>query len=395
MRYPPDRVPSDDRKRLPTIAAAPADPLERLALGDSASVISALRAELATAPDDEVAWLQLGMSYLFIDHVAEAIDALERAVALDGDVITARRHYAHALSRAGRHDEAAFQLVQARRLAPDDPEVRKALGIVFYDKRLFDKAIVELGRAVDLAPEDARARFALGLCHEAKNDYAAAIARYREAVRLCPELSEAHRTLADALAAMGELSEALAELEAALRVDRTNAAIAQNLEIVKSAVRELEARRLLGKTEAELERSTLVERTQLKRRARSAVEDGFCLWYRADLLELWLRCDPQGVIRRLTLVLPDPARAAETSGAIFEVTVVSEDGRSRPANFATAATLTFLREALGCPMTRAGELYARLLREPGGFAWGGVQLGFETIAIEGDERQGVSVSNGA
>ncbi len=57
------------------------------------------------------------------------------------------------------------------------------LGIVFYDKRLYDKAAAWLGKAVAAAPDDARARYALGLAHEARRDMGAAVSAYREAVR--------------------------------------------------------------------------------------------------------------------------------------------------------------------------------------------------------------------
>jgi hypothetical protein len=61
------------------------------------------------------------------------------------------------------------------------------------------------------------------------------------------------------------------------------------------------------------------------------------------------------------LVLTDPEKAAKKRDDVFRVTVVGTTGRREPANFATAVTLTFLREALGAPMTQTSELYARLL----------------------------------
>ncbi|HHH31718.1 MAG TPA: tetratricopeptide repeat protein, partial [Polyangiaceae bacterium] len=236
---------SDGPKKLPLVGAKSRDPLERLLAGDSADVIAALVDRLAAEPDDEATWLRLGTAYMHIGHFPEAAQALERSVALDGDVLEARRLYARVLTQLRRYDEAAFQLVRAKRIAPADATVARELGAAFYDKRLYDKALTELERARDLDPNDARAHFALGLVHEAKGQVAAAIAAYRDAVRLDPAFIEARRTLADALASMGEMQDAVTELEQALAIDRTNVQIAANLEVLARGLEELGAARLL------------------------------------------------------------------------------------------------------------------------------------------------------
>ena len=91
--------------------------------------------------------------------------------------------------------------------------------------------------------------------------------------------------------------------------------------------------------------------------------------YTAPLVELYATFDDARAIASLLLVLTDPDRAARAEGDAFKVTVIADDGRRAPASLATAVTLTFLREALGCPMTQASALYARLL---GGEAQGRV-----------------------
>ena len=66
------------------------------------------------------------------------------AVDLDGEDVEARLAYARALVRLKKLDDAAFQLLQASRIEPPDARVLKELGVVFYDKRLYDKAAVWL-----------------------------------------------------------------------------------------------------------------------------------------------------------------------------------------------------------------------------------------------------------
>src|SRR5688500_13235279 len=97
--------------------------LDSLARGDMAGGIGDLRDCLAKDPDDERAWLELGSAYAAIDHWPEAVSALARAVELDWSVVVARLTYARALTKIGKLDDAAFQLLQANKLEPADARV--------------------------------------------------------------------------------------------------------------------------------------------------------------------------------------------------------------------------------------------------------------------------------
>jgi hypothetical protein len=95
------------------------------------------------------------------------------------------------------------------------------------------------------------------------------------------------------------------------------------------------------------------------------------------------------------LVLVDPVKAAKKRDDVFRVTVVGTSGRREPANYATAITLTFLREALGAPMTQASALYARLLGGETSVDWSGARLSFGTVPNptgKGDPLHGLSVT---
>jgi tetratricopeptide (TPR) repeat protein len=382
-----------DGKKLPVLGAAPTldftkpAAVEQLLEGDSAAVVAALKDHLEREPDDERVWLQLGLAYMAIEHWGLAMSALERAVSLDGDVLDARLMYARVLNRLRRPDKAAFQLVQAKRLAPDDARVALRLGMTFYNKGLHDKALRELERARALEADHPRTHFVLGLVHEAKADNAAAIVHYRDAVRLDPRFADARKTLADALTAMGELSEAVEQLREVLRLEPTNVQNAVNLEVLEKRLAELEGARLLGNREADIERSSLLRVAQLKRRGR-IVEEGTApiVRYVGELAELWLTCDDDGRVSRLMLLLPDPKRAAERPGSEFEVTVVSATGEHAEADYATAISLTFLREALGCTLTQASMRYAELLAGASPLRWGPAELGFG--AVDAPEADG-------
>jgi tetratricopeptide (TPR) repeat protein len=369
--------------------------------GDVEGAVAELRDVLAAAPEDDTAWLTLGMVLSAAGRWREASEALAEAVALDGDVLAARMAFARALEKSGKLDDAAFQLLQAQKLAPADPRPLKELGAVFYKKGLYDKSVQFLGRARGLAPDDARIFYALGLTQEARRDPGAAIAAYREAIHLDPKFADARKTLADVLATMGEHEQAIAELDALLMIERTNEQAAINREVLARALEEMRTRRLLGKTEREVERSALVQEGQLKRRGEIPRADddppgvARVVRYGKGLAEMLVGLTAEGAITRLMLVLLDPEKAAKKRDDVFRVTVVGTSGRREPANYATAVTLTFLREALGAPMTQASELYARLLGGEKSIDWSGAKLAFASVPDrtgKGEAKHGVSVT---
>ncbi|WP_437686794.1 tetratricopeptide repeat protein [Sorangium sp. So ce176] len=376
--------------------------LDLLSRGDMAGGIAGLEAHLAAEQDDAGAWLALGAAHAAEGRWAEAARALARAVELDGGEVEARLAYGRALVRLGRLDDAAEQLRQGAAIEPPDPRVLRELGIALYDQRLHDEAARWLARACEAAPEDGRAAFALGLAHEARRDIAAAIAAYREAVRRAPAFSDARLTLADALASIGEHEQALGELEALLGRERSHEKAAHNREVLRRALAEMRARRLLGKTERELALSALAVEAQLRRREQTPAATGegagrHIVRYTAPLLELHATIDPgSGAIEALHLALTDPDRAARSEDDVFKVTVIGEDGRQAPVNYATGASLTFLREALGCPMTQASALYASLLQGAPSVDWGGATVRLASVpgaaSKAGGERHGLLVS---
>jgi tetratricopeptide (TPR) repeat protein len=366
--------------------------LDLLVEGDTSSAITDLKTFLEAEPEDGGAWLALGSAYASIDHLPQAAAALARAVEIDPEDVEARLAFARVLVQLGKPDDAAFQLLQASRLEPADPRVLYDLGVVFYDKRLYDKALAWLRKAVAAAPDDARARFALGLIHEAKRDVGAAVASYREAVLKDGTLLDARLTLADALAGMGEHEAAIAELDAVLRQARVQARVRQgdaelvekaahNREVLAHALEAMRSQRLLGKGMKELEASALLTEGGFRKKG-PVPDDALTVRFMAPLVELYASFDgpdASGALVSAILVLTDPDRAARADDDQFKVTVVGHDGHATPANFATAINLTFLREALGCPMTQASLLYARLLGGEREVEWAGAAARFDDV----------------
>ena len=353
--------------------------------GQIDGAIADLERHVALDDADDKAWLTLGVLLGRIERWPDAASAFEHAVDLDGDNVLARVLYGRALERCDKLDLAVFQLLRAAKLDASNPGVLRELGSLFYKKGLLDKALPWLLKARAAAgadaAEQARALYAIGLVAEARRDPGAAIASYRECVRLDPAHLDARKTLADALAGIGEHAQAIAAFDDLLKVDPRNERAAMNREVLAGALEEMRARRLIGKGVEVLEASALVQAGQMKRTGG----DGTTARYANALSELHVRLDDAHARKALELflVLLDPAKASAKRDAMFQVTVVAKDGRREAATYATAVSLTFLREAMGVPMTQAGELYARLLSDQGTVEFGGLWAKFEARDVGG------------
>lgn len=306
-----------------------------------------------------------------------ALEALAEAVERAPKDLELRLQYGLALEAVDRFDDAAYQLLQADRASPDEPRVLRALGTVFYKKGLHDKAARFLGRATKVDPSDARAWFALGVVHDARRDPGAALGALREAVRLDPQFLDARRTLIDALASLGEHAQAMAAIDELLALHPRDEQAANNREVLEQALAHLADHRLLGKHAEHVERSALVHEGKLDKKATMA--DG-AVRYASRALELYVLYDrgTPAHVASMMLVLPDPQKAGKTRDDRFGVTVVGKDGGRVPADLATGATLTFLREGLGVPMTQAAVFYGRLLGGEPRVDYAGASVRFAT-----------------
>ena len=366
---------------------------ELLAAGSAEEGAKMLEELVAIEPSDGVALRELGRARLSLKDPAGALDAFGRAVSMCPDDVAARLQYGLALEAVGELDDAAYQLLQADKRAPDDVAILRALGAVFYKKGLHDKAARYLGRATKLAPLDPKAHYALGVVHDARRDPGAAIGSLREAIRVDPQFLDARRALIDALASLGEHAQAIAQIDELLELFPRDETAAKNREVLEQALGQMASHRLLGKHEEDFERCALVVEGQFKRKGK--LPDGAVRYAGklADVLVVYRAGGPpEAQIEALMLLVIDPKRASAARDTAFGVTMVGKDGRRGPADFATAASLTFLREALGVPLTQAGVFYSRLIAGEARVDFAGASIRFASRphpTREGEEQHGL------
>ena len=274
-------------------AAAPADPgtLQRLAqdgeralaAGRYAAAQQAYEALRRLSPDTAEVHARLGLVYFQQRKFAEAIEPLERALALkrtlptievllamarselgrfepalaglrrgftdDTDPVVQRMaglHLQRAYTALGRDREAVEVALELSRRHPDDPEV------LYHSARLLANfAYLQTMRLADVAPGSIWLHQAAGEADESQGLYDAAIAEYRQVLALAPRRPGIHFRIGRALLASGEggatasdrVPEALKAFEAELEIDPTNANAAYEIAEIRRRGAELEPAR--------------------------------------------------------------------------------------------------------------------------------------------------------
>jgi tetratricopeptide (TPR) repeat protein len=118
-------------------------------------------------------------------------------------------------SAEGRIDEALGLFERAVRVNPENPHLRRNLGVLLQQRGRRAEAIEHFEEAVRASPSYVRGHFALGLAYAAEGRLAEGSVELAEAVRLDPSFAEGQLELGRVLRQVGRPQEALAAFERA------------------------------------------------------------------------------------------------------------------------------------------------------------------------------------
>lgn len=177
---------------------------------------AAARQPLPALPDDAEACNAQGNGWLQANRVADAIQAYDRAIALQGNYVDPYFNRGNALLRLGRTAEALASFEKAIALAP-------SLAVAHYNRATVLEGLGRIADAMDgyrtvlqLEPNNAQAQFNLGCLYERLKAYEEALACMDQTIAIAPQLAQAHNNRGNALLKLNRRAEALDSFNQAL-----------------------------------------------------------------------------------------------------------------------------------------------------------------------------------
>lgn len=136
--------------------------LALLQLKKPKDAVAHLKIATELEPKDEKSWLLLGLAHDSAEEFAAAIEAWKKGAAAVPKSATLRHELGMALLEAGKAEEAAKVLVEATKLAEQDPDIRMDAAYALTTAGKFKDAKEQATFAVSLAPDNPNALFNLG-----------------------------------------------------------------------------------------------------------------------------------------------------------------------------------------------------------------------------------------
>jgi tetratricopeptide (TPR) repeat protein len=171
---------------------------------------------LAVEPRHDESLHLLGVIYCQCGRADIAVELIEQAIVLRGDVAPYQYNLGMALQQLGRPDAAIARFERAVALKPDYVEAHNNLAVLQLTLGRFVAATAQFERALALKPDHVEAGCNLGVALLQQGRLDAAIARFRQVLALRPDYPEAHCNLGSALERQGRVVEAVAAFENAL-----------------------------------------------------------------------------------------------------------------------------------------------------------------------------------
>lgn len=185
--------------------------------GQLAEASQALEKAVSLHPDDATALADLGNLYLQQGRADDAERALGRALEADPTLPPANNTMGLALLQTGRANAAETYFREAIRMQPDLAEAHNNLGNLLASRRAYDEAAHHFAEAIGSHPNYVEAHHSYGVILGLNKAYPKAVTHLETAIRLAPDLLTAHLDLAEVLVAMGRPSDARPHYEAAAR----------------------------------------------------------------------------------------------------------------------------------------------------------------------------------
>jgi Flp pilus assembly protein TadD len=229
----------------------------------------------------------LGVSLAGLGKMDQAIEALKRAIKLNGQAASYHANLGEILRQAGRLDEAARAIEEAINLEPNNAQALNNLGIIQYERKQFAEAVKSYRRAIELRPTMAEALNNLGNALRLTGDIDGALQAYQEALTHRVVYPEVYNNLGTLLQQDRKLEEAEHALRKAIQQNPRYIEAHNNLaQLLSSQKKEVDALRILGEAlkfaPTNIQTLLLTAKIQLRRSNLQAAEQAVKLALKED-----------------------------------------------------------------------------------------------------------------
>jgi tetratricopeptide (TPR) repeat protein len=173
--------------------------------GNWPAAIPLLERVVQLDPQHKQAWNDLGLAYLRVGKLDEAIRAFQSQLEVNPSDEHAHQYLGLAFERRQNYSQAAAAFLRQTEINPLDPLAHGSLGDVLLEEHEYARAVSEFEKAIVLSPENARLQASLGRAYAETGKSTEAVAAFEKAAALSrsPEtLNEVAFNLAEAKLAL-------------------------------------------------------------------------------------------------------------------------------------------------------------------------------------------------
>ena len=175
-----------------------------LKLNNTGAAVQFLKRSVALAPEQALAWMQLGTALSKVNEADEALAACERAIEIRPGLAEAHNARGLLLGEASRPLEAIESFDRAIAINPEFGAAYGNRGAMLKRLDRFDEALASLDRAVEVKPGAAVLQFNRARMYRDLKRFDEAAAGYDAAIVAKPDYAEAHTSKAELLLLRGD-----------------------------------------------------------------------------------------------------------------------------------------------------------------------------------------------
>jgi len=202
---------------------------------EAKEVLEAAETRTAARPSSLLA-LKLGEAYFSLGLLERAEQSFQTALTLDAACVVCNQKLAEIAVHQGDTEKALAYLIEAKKQAPDDPEVLFQFGKVCLQRNLLEDAWPALSRAVSLKPDHDPYVYVLASANVAKGDLAKAASLLAGLLQKRPQDAILNYAMGAVYYLQGQYSEAESSLKQSLRLQSDQVAASYYLGLTYDAV---------------------------------------------------------------------------------------------------------------------------------------------------------------